>query len=596
MTTRTLSPLLALALLSLMTPSPVVNSVFGQAGDPSIDVPSDAMPEPTNPGQAAAEEALREAKVELEEIERRLADDAREMNDRITTVVEDNASLSEKEARLREELRALGVELVKLDEAVYDEEKKLERAETNIAAVQSEIRSQATDLRDRFENSVFSLQYPQFTKEAESLLESEAPLEARLETLLGLLDQARMGASSVTDFRAEVRLADTGSAIEEAQILRLGFLGGFYTTGTENGFIMADPNAEGTLAGRSAGLTPEQSTSIARLIDSPENGGAIPFDVTGGAGLATLQARDSFGDWLEKGGKFMWPLMVVAAVAALMILERAIVLTWRSRGMRRHIDKTIELVGSGDFDRALAYVDKVGGPTGQVLHAALVHHDDHRSVIEDAVQEALLRAAPVFQSRLGFISLCAAVSPLMGLLGTVTGMIGTFTMVTLFGTSDPRFMAGGISEALITTQGGLYLAIPCLLCRGVLGSFAEGSLGRLETGAMSVVLQILETRSDRSAESPVENPVREAILQKFEPDGFEAVAQAAAEDDSVMGGAVKGGAVPANDNVELEDLLDDEVELNGSDRLDPLVSDHEPLDTPGKGVEENDRLQQRFEV
>ena len=113
---------------------------------------------------------------------------------------------------------------------------------------------------------------------------------------------------------------------------------------------------------------------------------------------------------------------------------------------------------------------------------------------------------------------------------------------------------------------------------------------------MSVVLQILETRSDRSAESPVENPVREAILQKFEPDGFEAVAQAAAEDDSVMGGAVKGGAVPANDNVELEDLLDDEVELNGSDRLDPLVSDHEPLDTPGKGVEENDRLQQRFEV
>ena len=110
--------------------------------------------------------------------------------------------------------------------------------------------------------------------------------------------------------------------------------------------------------------------------------------------------------------------------------------------------------------------------------------------MEDAVQEALLHHAPSFQARLSFIALCAAIAPLFGLLGTVTGMITTFKMVTLFGTSDPRFMAGGISEALITTEAGLWIAIPSLLMRGILGSMADGALGRLEAGALSVVIAL----------------------------------------------------------------------------------------------------------
>lgn len=120
-------------------------------------------------------------------------------------------------------------------------------------------------------------------------------------------------------------------------------------------------------------------------------------------------------------------------------------------------------------------------------------------VMEEAVQEALLHQAPKFNARLGFIALCAAVSPLLGLLGTVTGMITTFKMVTLFGTSDPRFMAGGISEALITTQGGLYLAIPCLMFRGVLGAIADSAVQKLEAGAMSVVLVLVEHFQPASA-------------------------------------------------------------------------------------------------
>jgi biopolymer transport protein ExbB len=239
-----------------------------------------------------------------------------------------------------------------------------------------------------------------------------------------------------------------------------------------------------------------QHASIDIIMDNPGSGGLVPFDVTGGAGLQTLQARDSFQTWFEKGGVFMYALLALAGCAALLVLERMVVLACHTFGMKRHIQKVKQLVNMNQVESATQYCEKTCGATGGVLHSALVHHTRDKSIIEDAVQESLLHHTPSFQARLGFISLCAAVAPLMGLLGTVTGMITTFKMVTIFGTSDPRYMAGGISEALITTQGGLYLAIPCLLFRGVLGAVADNALSKLESGAMSVVLTLLNKKPD----------------------------------------------------------------------------------------------------
>jgi biopolymer transport protein ExbB len=88
----------------------------------------------------------------------------------------------------------------------------------------------------------------------------------------------------------------------------------------------------------------------------------------------------------------------------------------------------------------------------------------------------------------------------MGLFGTVTGMISTFKMVTLFGTSDPRFMAGGISEALITTKTGLMIAIPSLLMRGVLGAVADSAVGKLEAGALALVIELVKFQEDLDGE------------------------------------------------------------------------------------------------
>ncbi|MEM7263976.1 MAG: MotA/TolQ/ExbB proton channel family protein [Planctomycetota bacterium] len=327
-------------------------------------------------------------------------------------------------------------------------------------------------------------------------------------------------ASTANRFEGSVQLTFENGRIEAADVLRLGLLCSFYShdaTG-EAGFVNASPESEGKLVGRAVGLTDSQMSALDGFIAAPTEEALIPFDVTGGAGLASLQAADGIATWFEKGGKFMWPLLIVAVLAALIILERAVALTIRTRGIDAKITRMLDLVEAGKIEEAETKADKMGGAVGRVFHAALVHRDQDRSVMDDAVQEALLHETPSFQKRLAFVALCAAVAPLMGLLGTVTGMITTFKMVTIFGTSDPRFMAGGISEALITTQGGLYLAIPCLLCRGILGSMADGALGRLETGAMSAILVTLKHQEAERIREQSEEEVAGDVELTFDPE------------------------------------------------------------------------------
>ncbi len=103
----------------------------------------------------------------------------------------------------------------------------------------------------------------------------------------------------------------------------------------------------------------------------------------------------------------------------------------------------------------------------------------------------MLRETPFIQRFGTQILVVAAVAPLLGLLGTVTGMIATFDIITEFGTGDPRMLSGGISEALITTELGLVVAIPTLLLGNLLGVKAKGILDHLDTGALEVINQIL---------------------------------------------------------------------------------------------------------
>jgi biopolymer transport protein ExbB len=110
-----------------------------------------------------------------------------------------------------------------------------------------------------------------------------------------------------------------------------------------------------------------------------------------------------------------------------------------------------------------------------------------RTDMENALQEAILGEIPPLERFLSTLGMLAAIAPLMGLLGTVTGMINTFHVITFYGTSDPRMMSGGISEALVTTMLGLCVAIPIMLCHTLLSRQVETMIATMEEKAVAMV-------------------------------------------------------------------------------------------------------------
>jgi len=475
---------------------------------PDLEVgPSPSSPRaPQSPGDAAIEKAIESIDAELAELELQWREEATALNAKISETTAALSELSLRELELRREFEALADQLFDADERRVNAERELGEREIGDESLLGELTRQAFDLKDRFQNSPFTLADPEFLAPIASIANPGDGVDRdpvrEIDLLLGLYSRVLDGAETTSRFETDLRLTASGGTIREGTILRVGLLGGYYSTPLESGFVISPTSFGEKPEGRAVGLTTEQQSGIAALVGDPAGGGAIPVDVTGGAGLAALDAGDTIGEWFEKGGVFMWPIAIVAALALLMVIERALVLFMNTRGIDAKVGKTLELIENDQVEEAIRFATNTRGPVGGVLQAALIHHDRDRAVMEDAVQEALLHAQPQLTARLSFIALCAAVAPLIGLLGTVTGMILTFNQVTIFGTSDPRFMAGGISVALITTQGGLYLAIPCLLARGILGAFADRGLGKIETGAMSVVLTILEARSTEEDQEP----------------------------------------------------------------------------------------------
>ena len=129
---------------------------------------------------------------------------------------------------------------------------------------------------------------------------------------------------------------------------------------------------------------------------------------------------------------------------------------------------------------------------GKILKAGLENVPASREVLENVLQEAILRELPRLERFLPTLSVLAAIAPLLGLLGTVTGMINTFQVIMQFGTSDPRMMSGGISEALITTQLGLVVAIPILIMHHFLERRVDKVIGDMEEKGTALTVTILK--------------------------------------------------------------------------------------------------------
>ena len=183
----------------------------------------------------------------------------------------------------------------------------------------------------------------------------------------------------------------------------------------------------------------------------------------------------------------MVPIILGSIIAAAIILERLWTLQ-PARVVPRDLSREVwELVSGNQLSHQKIQDLRTGSPLGQIMAAGLAGRQQERATLKEAVEDTGRHVVHELERYLNTLGTIAAVSPLLGLLGTVTGMIRTFSALTSGGAGDPAALAGGISEALITTAAGLMVAIPALIGHRYLRGRVDGLVVQMEKEAMGLV-------------------------------------------------------------------------------------------------------------
>ncbi|GGQ16235.1 MotA/TolQ/ExbB proton channel family protein [Shewanella litoralis] len=211
--------------------------------------------------------------------------------------------------------------------------------------------------------------------------------------------------------------------------------------------------------------------------------GTAPFyiDPARGVLLNIFTNKASLEDRLEAGGTIGYIILALLALGALIALERLVTLT----------------VIGGKVNSQRKNIDNPGNNAlGRILKVYQSNKDVDVETLELKLDEAILKETPALEARISIIKVIAAIAPMMGLLGTVTGMIATFQSIQLFGTGDPKLMAGGISMALITTVQGLIAALPLMLLHAVVVARSKSIVQVLEEQSAGIIAEHAEKRAD----------------------------------------------------------------------------------------------------
>lgn len=190
-------------------------------------------------------------------------------------------------------------------------------------------------------------------------------------------------------------------------------------------------------------------------------------------------------DVLRSGGLIGWLIIALGLIALIISILRFLLLKRAQNGTEGLLQKVIMEIKMGDLDQAQHMLLAQNNAITRVLAKTLSYLKSEPQKVEDAIQEAILKESQMID-RFGVVILViASVAPLMGLLGTVSGMISTFDIITLYGTGNPKLLSGGISEALVTTMFGLIVAIPALLVGQFLSAKTEHIKSDMEKWALA---------------------------------------------------------------------------------------------------------------
>lgn len=378
----------------------------------------------------------------------------------------------------KENLAALVAESERLNTTMDSNEQQLTVAEEalqrkvgDLGELFGGIRQVSGELKADFENSITSVQYPERMQFLGTLAQSKELPDVKALEKLWFVMLKEMGESGKTrQFSAGVTQQDGSTSTQD--VTRIGA----YAAISNGEYLQhaIETNSLSTL----------QRQPPARYSKTAENFAAtdadlvkIMIDPTRGQLLNMLTLKPTLWERIQQGGIIGYIILALGAIGLLIAVLRYIYLTLVSTKISAQAKNLSE--------------PSDNNPLGRV---ARVYKDNQNKSLQEreiALEEAMMKEAPVIERYNGLIKLLAAVSPLLGLLGTVIGMIITFQTITLFGTSDPKLMAGGISTALVTTVLGLSVAIPLLFAHTFIASKSKRIIDLVEHQSVGLIAREL---------------------------------------------------------------------------------------------------------
>ncbi len=386
-----------------------------------------------------------------------------------------------RKALKREEDRSAALEK-KFEEQellLTEKQKQLKDRLGTLTELFGHLTSTAGDMRSNFQNSLISVQYPGREKFLDELIAKmsaaeDLPSIEEIERIWYELQREMTESGKVVKFDTEI----TSPAGEKSNgtVVRIGTYNIVDSNGNYLQYI-PENGSVAVLARQPSGKYTGWGEDLASASGGTQPFGVDPTGPSGGSYLAALIDSPTIAERWHQGGVVGYIITAVGVVAVLIALWRLVVLTLMSGKVSAQMKKS-----KADTNN----------PLGRVLK---VHEDNptmDAETMELKLSEAVLNELPGINNSLNLLKVIASVAPLLGLLGTVTGMIITFQAITIFGAGDPKAMAGGISGALVTTVLGLCVAIPTVLLHTVVNGRAQKVVHILEEQTLGLIAEHTE--------------------------------------------------------------------------------------------------------
>ncbi|GMQ55238.1 MotA/TolQ/ExbB proton channel family protein [Halopseudomonas aestusnigri] len=386
----------------------------------------------------------------------------RERDQQQQRLAQARARLAQAQARadqLDAQFKAQGEQLAELRE-------ELTQRSGNLGELFGVVRQGAGDTLGQWQDSQLNSRFPERRDELEALAQSSRiPSVEALERFWYRLQQDMTASGDVARISASVVDRQGRSAATPVVLV------GPFVALSEPGYLLYQPESNSL---QLAARQPGGSGLVADFLAPREALADILIDPARGQVIAQLQRTPDLLTRVSQGGIVGYVIVALGVLGVLLALARLIWLQRVQRGVDRQIDDLDALRSDNPLGRVLSVIGSK--PRLEEL-----------DTLELKLDEAILRETPALERWQGLIKLLAAVAPLLGLLGTVTGMIATFQAITQYGSGDPKLMADGISQALVTTVLGLLAAIPLLFLHTLVVARSKALVQLLEQQSAGLI-------------------------------------------------------------------------------------------------------------